>query len=431
MVGPPRPRVAVIGAGVSGLTAAYLLQRRYDVWLFEGDDRLGGHAHTHDVPADHGGTVPVDTGFLVHNERTYPYLIRLFSELGVRTRDAEMSMSVRCEGCGLEYAGARRADGLFAQRSNTLNPRYLRMLHEVVRFHRRARALLNGRLPDETADGQPITLGGFLTDGGFSPYFVDHFVMPLVSAVWSTGTRDSRCYPAAYLFAFLANHGMLSVGGSPAWRTVEGGSRTYVDRVAKGLACVNAATPVRAVRRTGTGVEVRDDADRAHGFDAVVLATHADDALRLLADALPPERRVLTAFRYARNEACLHTDESLLPRAPAAQASWNYLKTACHDGVDRDRVQVTYDISRLMRLDEPRRYLVTLGATDRLAPGSAIAHMEYSHPVFTPASVAAQRLLPSLNTGRTAFAGAYHGWGFHEDGCASGVRAAASLGVAW
>lgn len=430
MVAPLRERVAVIGAGVSGLTAAYLLQRRYDVWLFEADDRLGGHAHTHDVPAEHGGTVPVDTGFLVHNERTYPHLIRLFAELGVRTRDAEMSMSVRCEGCGLEFAGARRADGLFARRSNTVNPRYLRMLGEVVRFHRRARALLNRRQPHDNVDGQP-TLGRFLDDGGFSPYFVDHFVMPLVSAVWSTGTRDSRSYPAAYLFAFLANHGMLSVGGSPAWRTVEGGSRTYVDRVAKGLTAVHASTPVRAVHRTGTAAEVRDDADRIHRFDAVVIATHADDALRLLADPRPLEHRVLSAFRYARNEACLHTDESLLPRAPAAHASWNYLKTACHDGMDRDRVLVTYDISRLMRLDEPRRYLVTLGATDRPAAGSVVARMSYAHPVFTPASVAAQRMLPRLDTGRTAFAGAYHGWGFHEDGCASGVRAAAALGVAW
>ncbi|MFF7250281.1 NAD(P)/FAD-dependent oxidoreductase [Embleya sp. NPDC008237] len=423
----PRPRVAVIGAGVSGLTAAYVLQRRYDVWLFESDDRLGGHAHTHDIPADHGGTVPVDTGFLVHNERTYPHLIRLFAELGVRTQDAEMSMSVRCEGCGLEYAGARRVDGLFAQRSNSVNVRYLRMLGEVVRFHRRARALL-AREP-RGSDGHP-TLGEFLADG-FSPYFVDHFVMPLVSSVWSTGTRGSREYPAAYLFAFLANHGMLAVGGSPSWRTVQGGSRTYVDRAAKGLASVNAATPVRAVRRTETGAEVRDDADRVHEFDAVVLATHADDALRLLADPLPSERRVLGAFRYTRNEACLHTDPSLLPRAPAAHASWNYLKTACEGGVDRDRVLVTYDVSRLMRLDEPHRYLVTLGATDRPAPAAVLARMTYAHPVFTPASFTAQRQLPLLNAGRTAFAGAYHGWGFHEDGCASGVRAAAALGVAW
>ncbi|MEU8135543.1 NAD(P)/FAD-dependent oxidoreductase [Streptodolium elevatio] len=445
-----RRRVAVIGAGVSGLTAAYILQRSYDVVLFESDDRLGGHAHTHDVPAETGGTIPVDTGFLVHNEQTYPHLIRLFRELGVQTQDTEMSMSVRCEGCGLEYAGARRTGGLFAQRSNSVNPRYLRMLGEVVRFHRNARALLlaaqygrsavpagaagvgqaaGAAAADDTQE-QP-TLGRFLADGKYSPYFVDHFVMPLVSAVWSTGTRDSRMYPAAYLFAFLHNHGMLTVSGSPAWKTVVGGSRTYVDRAVKGLASVNVATPVRAVRRTADGVEVRDDSDRPHRLDAVVLATHADDALRLLADPTPREQAVLGAFRYARNEACLHTDTALLPRAAAARASWNYLKTSCHDGVDQDRVLVSYDLNRLMRLDQRTTYLVTLGATERPREDSVVDRMVYEHPVFTPESVTAQRSLPLLADGRTAFAGAYHGWGFHEDGCASGVRAAASLGVVW
>ncbi|MCF2533932.1 NAD(P)/FAD-dependent oxidoreductase [Yinghuangia soli] len=424
-----RPRVAVVGSGVSGLTAAYLLQRAYDVVLFESDDRLGGHAHTHDVPARSGGTVPVDTGFLVHNERTYPHLIRLFRELGVRTQDTEMSMSVRCEGCGLEYAGARRAGGLFAQRANCVNPRYLRMLGEVVRFHRAARALLAA--PGGDRGGEPVTLGRFLDDGGYSDYFVDHFAMPLVSAVWSTGTQDSRRYPAAYLFAFLDNHGMLGVSGSPVWKTVVGGSRTYVELAVKSLSAVHVATPVRAVRRGPDGVEVRDDADRPYRFDAVVLAAHADDSLRLLADPTPQEQAVLGAFRYARNDACLHTDAALLPRAPAARASWNYLKTACRDGTDRDRVLVSYDLDRLMRLDESTGYITTLGATDRPRPDSVVARMVYRHPVFTPESVAAQRDLPGLADGRTAFAGAYHGWGFHEDGCASGVRAAASLGVVW
>jgi predicted NAD/FAD-binding protein len=418
-----RGKVAVIGAGVSGLTAAYLLQRRYDVVLFEADARLGGHAHTHDLPTHGGGYTAVDSGFIVHNERTYPNLLRLFGELGVATQDSEMSMSVRCDGCGLEYAGARRLPGLFAKRVNLVRGRYLRMLAEVKRFHRHARRVL----ADERAGD--VTLGAFLAIGGYSPYFVQHFMVPVVSAVWSAGETVSLSYPAPYLFSFLANHGMLSVGGSPRWKTVVGGSRRYVERAAKGLSAVEVSTPIRALTRTSGGVAVRDDADQVHEVDKVVVATHADQALRLLANPTADEREVLGAFEYSRNETWLHSDPSVLPVSLGARASWNYLKTSCRDG--GGPVLVSYDMNRLMRLDTPVGYVVTLNATDRVAPDAVIARMVYEHPIYTPASLAAQRRLPALNDGTVAYAGAYHGWGFHEDGCAAGVRAAESLGVTW
>jgi predicted NAD/FAD-binding protein len=417
----PRDRVAVVGAGVSGLTAAYVLQREYDVTLFEAEDRLGGHAHTHAVPTSSGGTVNVDSGFIVHNEATYPHLVRLFGELGVATQDSEMSMSVRDTATGLEYAGARGAAGLFAQRRNLANPRHLAMLAEVLRFHRAARRVLDG----DDLDGE-VTLGEFLRRHRFSRYFVDTFAVPVVSAVWSSGADLSMQYPARYLFAFLANHGLLSVGGSHRWRTVVGGSARYVERVVKGLSAVEVSTPVRAVVRDGEGLEIRDDADVAHRFDRVVVATHAPTALSLLAAATVAEREVLGAFTYSANETWLHTDTSVLPTAPGARASWNLLRVP---GVDR--VLVSYDMTRLMRLPGDETYVVTLNATDRVDPSTVIARMDYEHPAYTPASVAAQRRLPELDDGRLAFAGAYHGWGFHEDGCASGVRAAASLGVTW
>lgn len=420
-----RPTVAVVGSGVSGLTAAYLLSRTHDVTLYEADARPGGHAHTHELASSDGGTTHVDSGFIVHNDRTYPNLLRLFGELGVSTQDSDMSMSVRCDGCGLEYAGARKLGGLFPQASNAARPAYLRMLGEVVRFHRHARRVLT----EESAGD--VTLGAFLAIGGYSRYFVQHFMIPVVSCVWSAGAALSLDYPARYLFTFLDHHGMLGIGGSPQWRTVTGGSRSYVDRVVKQLPAVRTATPVRSVLRSTAGVEVRDDADTVAAFDHVVLATHPDQALAVLGDgATADERAVLGAFTYSRNETWLHHDTSLLPRRPGARASWNYLKPACADTAEAP-VLVSYDMNRLMRLTDPDDWVVTLNGAGRIDPDAVVARMTYEHPVYTPDSVAAQRRLPELNTPVTAYAGAYHGWGFHEDGCASGVRAARALGVSW
>ena len=447
--GEPRERVAVVGSGIAGLTAAYLLQRRYDVLLFEADERLGGHAHTHDVSDTRGGVLAVDSGFIVHNERTYPNLLRLFDELGVVTQDTEMSMSVRCAGCGLEYAGAKGPRGVFARSSNLLDHRFLRMLVEIKRFHRHARRLLTeptrhaerdlacvgAALPDTVCG---VTLGRFLAQGAYSAYFADHFLIPLVSAVWSTGPDLVLRYPARYLFEFLDHHGMLSVTGSPRWRTVSGGSRTYVDRAVKALSAVNLSTPVRAIARKADGVSIRDDAGTTHHADRVVIATHPDQALKLLHDATNDEREVLGAIGYSRNETVLHTDASLLPRSTAARSCWNYLVPSCRTGTRADRglsagerALVTYHMNRLQRFDAERDYLVTLNATEAIDPASVIARMVYEHPIYTPESVAAQARLPHLNTTRTTYAGAYHGWGFHEDGCASGVAAAAAFGVSW
>ncbi len=439
-----RERVAVVGSGVSGLTAAYLLQRRYDVLLFEADDRLGGHAHTHDVADRRAGSLAVDSGFIVHNARTYPNLLRLFGELGVATQETEMSMSVRCLGCGLEYAGAKGARGVFARPANLHDLRFLRMLAEIRRFHRHARRLLaqptdapDLRAAVDAADGG--TLGRFLEQGGYSGYFADHFLVPLVSAVWSTGPELVLRYPARYLFEFLDHHGMLSVTGSPRWRTVVGGSRSYVERAVKGLSAVNVSTPVRAVRRGPDGVTLWDEAGTRYEVDRVVLATHPDQALRLLTDATRAEQDVLGAIGYSRNETVLHTDASVLPRSKSARSCWNYLVPHCGArlGPSTERAVVTYDMNQLQHLEAADdQYLVTLNAAEAtgaeaIDESRVLARMLYEHPVYTPESVDAQARLPELRTERTVYAGAYHGWGFHEDGCASGVAAAATFGVRW
>jgi len=416
-------RIAVIGGGVSGLTAGYVLSHTDHVTLFEADGRLGGHADTHLVVPAAGPSLPVDTGFIVCNERTYPLLTRLFAELGVTTRPSEMSMSVQCAGCGLQYAGQRGLAGLAAGLSRGRG-RYLRLLAEVPRFHRAARRLLAAR--DAAPGGAELTFGEFLDQGGYSEYFTTHFALPVVAAVWSCPPGTALSYPAEYLFRFLANHGMLSLSGSPPWQTVVGGSRSYVERVAKRLQEVRVASPVRAVHRHPGGVVVADASGAALTFDAVVIATHPDQALRLLARPTQAEQDVLGAFRYTPNPALLHTDARVLPSRRAARASWNYeLRGAGQAPL------ISYHMNRLQSLPVAQDYIVTLGGEDVVDPARVIDRMDYSHPAYTPTSVAAQRRLPELNTEVTAFAGAYHGWGFHEDGCRSGAEAARALGGTW
>ncbi len=417
-----RQRVAVVGAGVAGLTAAYLLQDSFDVTLYEAEDRLGGHAHTHHVVTPDAGTIPVDSGFIVYNDSTYPLFRRLLGELGVPTQATEMSMSIRCDGCGLEYAGGRGMSGVLARPRSVVTPSFVKMLVEIKRFYRRAQVTI--------AEGDDrLTLREFLVEAKFSSYFIRHFMVPVVSSVWSAGTAAALDYPARYLFIFLDNHGMLSVAGSPQWRTITGGSRIYVERLAKELHAVHTATPVRSVSRSAGLVEIHDDCDDVARFDRVVMATHADDALRLLAYPTTRERAVLSAFGYSTNVTYLHADESVLPRVTRARSSWNYLLPDCD--ADVEGVLVSYDMNRLQSLPSGTPHLVTLNATARIDPELVIARMVYEHPIYTLASVAAQRHLPALNDGTIAFAGAYHGWGFHEDGCRSGVAAAASLGAKW
>ncbi len=413
-----RPRIAVVGSGISGLMAAHVLQREADVVLFEASDRLGGHTDTHDVIDSRGDAQAVDCGFIVHNRRTYPTLLRLFAELGVATQESEMSMSVVCEGCGLEYAGARGVKGLVAQPRSLVKPRYLKMLVEVLRFHRQARALLASTTTDDR------TLGEFLDAGGFSAYFRAHFMTPVVSAVWSTAPGEAETYPARYLFSFMAHHGMLAVTGSPTWRTVTGGSRSYLQALVKGLPDVRTDAPVNSVQRTDEGVLV--DGER---YDAIVIATHPHQALAMLAEPTDAEREVLGAITYTANPTVLHHDTSVLPDAPGAAASWNYRTSGC--GRDSGTVLVSYDMNRLQRLESPDRWIVTLNATGHVSDDQVVHRMDYEHPLYTPTSVAAQARLPELSDDRIAFAGAYHGWGFHEDGARSGVAAAAALGVHW
>jgi predicted NAD/FAD-binding protein len=449
-----RRRIGIIGGGVAGLTAAYVLSGSADVTVIEAEPRLGGHAHTHRLTDPDGSDLWVDSGFIVHNRTTYPLLTRLFTELGVTVQESEMSLSVSCAGCGLGYAGQRGLRGLAAGlRGGGL--RYARMLAEVLRFHRAARALLArgsgaGSEPalGEPAPGEP-TLGEFLAAGGYSDYFIRHFALPFVAAVWSCPPQTALSYPARYLFAFLNQHGLLTVTGSPPWLTVRGGSRSYVERIAKQLTAVRTGAQVTAIRRRpaaapggadGPAAErpagpsalvTYSDADgtRTESFDGIVIATHPDQALALLADPSPAEREVLGAFRYSQNETILHTDSGLLPASSWVRASWNYALSSCT--AEDSSVRVSYDMTRLQRLAGARTYVVTLNAPAAVAPEHVIARMSYAHPVYDPAGVAAQRRLPELNDGLTAYAGAYHGWGFHEDGCRAGVAAAQSLGGRW
>ncbi|MBA3233693.1 MAG: FAD-dependent oxidoreductase [Propionibacteriales bacterium] len=419
-----RPRVAVVGAGISGLTAAHLLSSSHEVTLYEQQDRLGGHAHTHRVDVGTGiDKASVDSGFIVLNDRTYPLLNRLLIELGVAIRPTEMSMSVSCSGCGLGYVGGRGAKGIFAQRRRLVDPMFWKLLTSVVRFQRHARIHL--------ADGARSleTYGEFLVRHGFGTHFVEHYALPIVSCVWSSGQQDTLDYPAAYLFEFLSHHGFLRLRDAPQWYVVEGGARTYVDAIESRLGDIRRATGVTGVTRGEAGVTVTDATGGTRDFDRIVIATHPDEALGLLTDPTPGEKEVLGAFSYVRNSTVLHRDESVLPRRVAERASWNFHLDSCHQR--SDAVQVSYWMNRLQHHPEVHPLVVTLNAGGEVAPDKLIAQMDYSHPLFTPASVAAQRRLGEIATGTTTYAGAYHGWGFHEDGCRAGVAAARHFGVNW
>lgn len=419
-------RVAVVGSGVAGLTAAHVLASACEVTVYEADHRLGGHADTHEVDG-----IAIDTGFIVHNERTYPTLLRLFDELGVATQDSDMSLSVRCDATGVEYAGALGLPGLFPGR-RSLRPSHLRMLVEIPRFHRMAARTLAA---DPGADsGADETLHDFLVRGRFSDTFRTHFVEALVAAVWSCDPAVATDYPARYLFTFLQHHGMLQIFGSPQWRTVTGGSREYVVRLAASLtargAVIRTGTKVTSVAESLAGVEITDGNGQVERFDAVVLAAHPGQCLAMLAEPTAAQRELLGAMPYSPNTAQLHTDTSVLPTQQRARASWNYLRRPA--AADRG-VTVTYDLTRLMQLPSPdgRRFLVTLGGVDLVDQAQVLDTMEYEHPIYTPTSVAAQQRLAECDTDRITFAGAWHGWGFHEDGARSGVAAAARLGVGW
>jgi len=423
VTGSPSPTVAVIGAGVAGLTAAYLLQRRWPVTVYEADTRLGGHAHTHRIKLPDGAELALDTGFLVYNAANYPNLVRLFRELAVATQNSDMSLSVACDGCGLEYSSGSGLRALPRRLADAGQPAGVDLLEETAAFNRAARALLGAAVPPD------LTLAAMLASNGLSAYFARHVVLPLISIIWSCDTATAGRYPVGALLAFLHNHGLLMAGDATRWRTVTGGSAVYVERVAATLSEVLRGTPVRAVRRVPAGVEVRDAADRVRQFDRVVIATHPADALRLLADPTTAEREVLSALPYVRNPAVLHTDGSVLPRRRLHHSSWNHRQSGCQPG--GQHLTVSYYLNRLQNIDSPTPCLVTLSGHEQVDPASVLARMDYEHPLYTPESVAARSRLPELTTSVTAYAGAYHGWGFHEDGCRSGVAAAEALGVRW
>ena len=425
----PRRRVAVVGSGVAGLTAAYVLGRGGNgadgahVTLFEADDRLGGHADTHEVDG-----LAIDTGFIVHNERTYPVLLRLFAELGVATQESEMSMSISRRrhraGVGRRAGPARglpdarpphrpalpadaRGDPPLPPQGQGPARRRCRLVDRAGRDHA-------ARVPARRAASRRTSPATSWS--------------PLVAAVWSCDPDVALDYPARYLFTFLEHHGMLGVFGSPAWRTVTGGSHEYVRRLAAHLDDVRTGTKVTSVLETAHGVEVTDGNGEVTTYDAVVVATHPGQTLALLAEPTPTQREVLGAMPYSPNTALLHTDTSLLPRTRNTWASWNFRRPAT---ATPGQVTVTYDLTRLQRLDTDTHYLVTLGGEHLVDPAAVIDRMEYEHPLYNPASVAAQARLPEIATDRIAFAGAYHGWGFHEDGARSGLRAAERLGASW
>ena len=396
---------------MSGLGAAHLLGRAHEVTLFDREPRAGGHVRT----VRHAG-LALDTGFLVHNGPNYPLLTRLYRELGVPVQDAPMSFSVSCGHCGLEWSGRRP----FAQPRRAVDPRFLGLLREVVRWLRTARRSL------DEADYETSTLEEYAADRGYSRRFQSHYLVPLTSALWSTAPERALDFPAAYAIRFFERHGMLGLGRF-RWRSVAGGAERYVAAL---LACftgeVRLGTAIRGLRRDPDGVAVRTDADEVLHFDKVVVATHADQALRLLEDPSDAERVLLGAWRSTSNDVTLHTDARLLPRARAARASWNYQLNGS------TKPTVTYYLNSLQRLEADEDWCVTLNRADEVDPARIVDTTAFEHPLFTVESMRTQPGLRRLSGERhTLYAGAYHGYGFHEDGFSSGVRAASALGVEW
>lgn len=413
---PAQKSIAVVGTGISGLSAAWLLSQRHDVTVFERDARTGGHSNTVAVDGP-GGPIPVDTGFIVYNEATYPNLTALFAHLGVPTARSEMSFSVSLDNGRLEYSGSGLG-GLLAQRRNLVRPRFWSMLRDLTRFYRESPAAL------DAAEASGATLGAWLDAGRYGAAFREDHLLPMAAAIWSAPLDEILDYPAASFISFFHNHGLLKLRDRPDWRFVVGGSRTYVERLARSFAGrIKVGTGVASIRREGDSVRIRDRAGETHGFDEVVIAAHADDALAMLDGPSLAERRLLGAFRYSRNLAVLHSDPAQMPRRRSTWSSWNHIG----HGDGQAPTTVTYWMNRLQAIPGETPYFVTLNPH---RPPARIRHSEtYHHPVIDTAAIAAQQELWALQGQRnTWFCGAYFGAGFHEDGLQAGLAVAEALG---
>ena len=419
----PGRRIAVIGGGIAGLGAAWLLQQRHEVTLYEREPRLGGHSHTVEAPCGDGRTVPVDTGFIVYNERNYPNLRALFAHLKVPTRPSDMSFSVSVEDGRLEWAGESLLK-LFGQPRNLLRPGFHRMLRDILRFNRDARhALQHGNVDD-------MSLGRFLAAQGYGPELARDYLLPMGAAIWSAPTSAMTTFPAESFLRFFDNHGLLDLSDRPRWRTVDGGSRSYVDRLAASLGPAVARTGCAAQRisRDRNGTVVTDRTGHRARYDEVVLACHADEALALLADPDPEEAYSLSAIRFQENEAVLHSDPALMPRRRRLWSSWNYLSAG---GQAAGRVSVSYWMNRLQGIDRRFPLFVTLNPQRPPAADAQIGRFVYHHPVFDRRACEAQARLARLQgLRRTWYCGAWLGYGFHEDGLSSAIAVARALGVA-
>lgn len=411
-------KIAIIGTGISGLVVAYLLHAEHEVTLFEANDYVGGHTHTHRIETKRGPR-RVDSGFIVFNDWTYPNFIRLLDRLGVASQPSSMSFGIRCDRKGVEYSSAS-LNSLFAQRRNLLRPAFHRMVGDILRFNRQSPELLTERSLGA------IPLGEYLRMRKYSTAFLEHYILPMGAAVWSSTPSQVEEFPASYFVRFFHNHGMLSVYNQPTWRVVRGGSQTYVEAITRGFReRIQLNTPVSSVRRHSGHVAVTPLGKPAQSFDEVVFASHSDQTLKMLSDATPLEREILGAIPYQANDAVLHTDAGLLPRRRRAWASWNYLLPPD----PQDRVTVTYYMNRLQRLDAEEDFCVTLNRSDHIDPKKVLRRMNYYHPLYGAAAFAAQRRHGEISgKNRSHFCGAYWGWGFHEDGVNSALAVARSFG---